>query len=262
MTADGEALTFIYSDPDKTNSYYMTIFEEFYRTSANQKILLYKNSDEAKIEGIFHKHLDANNVVIYPSSTTIMGKWYGITTTDSSYILNAVITPENNTITIPNFCDDPSKERFKVYVDGQLIELSDDIYTPQEYYGNDAVFTFNLSEGDKKYVTIDYSIERLNNHKPIITEDGLIDISNMNLPLFNSDELYINGYKYPISLLKEVTHMVYKPTTMNITSTDNIELYKYECDEDLYGFNSYKMDDINDNIFRSNNDFRNYLINK
>ena len=261
-TADGDNLTFMYKDPDKCNSYYLTIFEEFYRTSANEKILLYKNSEEVQNLGIFHKHLDANDVVIHPTSKTVMGKWYGITTTNASFVITKILKDGDNSITIPNFCDDPSPKRFKIYVNEKLIDITDDIYTPQELYGDSAVFYFDSLGDEKKYVTIVYSIERLDRLTPIITEDGLIDISNIGLPLFKSDEIYINGYKYPIELLKEVSPMIYKPITKTISSEDKIVMYKYECDADLYQYNDYKMNMISDNIARANSDFRNYLIYK
>ena len=89
---------------------------------------------------VFDKNIPTDNLFIASPNSDILNTNISVTNTDTLITVDIPNIETSHIGTFSNFKEDPSEDRFRVYINGVLVDESSYTYTPPSKYMDDAVF--------------------------------------------------------------------------------------------------------------------------
>ena len=224
-----------------------------------------------------HQLVNLDNVQVSLAggeSLKYLKRWLGIATTDFYQqkiftISQSDLTDGKYTYLYTNFVGKPSKNRFRIYVNGLRLN-------PQMYditfkgFCKDAIIDFHSGVSTGKVVIQYISFDEINIYNGLIrdlkkTKDNILYLRDILDTPFDPIiyKIFIDGYRISddqIKLIGQSNMIMIEPTYYEFTDSSEIMIYQQEMDEDLYDFKSDSQ--FLDKTSIEDEAFRKYLIGK
>lgn len=256
-------------DYERLTPYLKTVVDEFYITNQSEKIRL---SDE--VETVirpsgddFYKIVDGNKCFMVTDMIENLNVPMSIASTRFFNTVEGYVEDVDGkrVSTITGFRGDPSPNRFRVFLNGLLLDPSQYTLYISPKYGGTVTVTYKNIPAGRSSTIIDYLPMRLNSGVATkdITNTNYISIkkANSHLPISSRDMIFIDGKKYPQGCgIEDITsnRTVIANPFIN-TSSSTITVHQQAHDADVYGFSS--ANDINDTLIDSDTGYLEFLIN-
>jgi len=254
-------------------SYLLTSLEEFFITSKNEKIRLLEDITFIDNINSFNKKISIRDLSIGTSDINMLNRQMSVTNTDN-YRYITIPDLSVSTIGIFNdFKDDPDPNRFRVYVNGYLIDESEYSYTAPVYYGDNA--TFNILSYQpiigvnsaiieylpyKETTIINSTVESI--IPSILYFDNLLDITQLTSKPFDKYNCKVYVDKKRVSL-NDIIETKY-PNIIKINGFDinkKLRIDVLDSDNECYEYSLVKPSMLMNNLFAIDENFRTYINN-
>lgn len=270
-SSDIQKFTYYTSEEEveQSVSYFKTILEEFYLTSNKEKILLAEDIEIVNhtSSNNFYKILDSSRCFVSTNKIEYASIPIGIATTKFFTSIYGIIrnVDGKRSLTLEGFKGEPSGDRFRVFLNGILLDPSEyELILPSKYNSTVTVNYKNIPEGLNIGI-VDYLPIKLNRDLVSIdiVDPKYISIKKPTsyLPISSRDMLFINGKKYPqdCGILDITSNRTLISNVFGNDNTCKILSFQQKHDPDVYGFSSSV--DIDDKLMDSDVEYLKFQIN-
>ena len=250
-------------------TYMLTSLQEFFNTKNTEQITLASKKDCIIGPSLFNKKINSMDVSVSPVSTDNINRMISITTTTGCITGYIPDLRDTQTITLSNFTEDPSPDRFNVYIDGKLAKNGDGyVYTAPKKFGDNASFTI------LKYNHADSAVEAIVDYIPLKDEiifndipstsvydtKGIIHLENSSTHPFIKDyvKVSINSLRVPLSSIHDIggNDMI---TIDDYDGTSTLKITAQSRDADCYNYAFLKSKSMNNLLAKEDLNFEAYL---
>jgi len=273
--SSSDALLFSYYtssyDINTSISYLKTILGEFYLTINEEKIRLEKDNERVvnPSSNDFYKILDSSDCFIICDKVEYVNIPLKIATTKFFETVTGIIrnVDGKRTLQFINFRGDPSIDRFRVFLNGILLNPSDYILSiPSVYNGTVTVTYTNIPPDVANVGIVDYLPIKINRGNTSVVKDFSIEGSNYlclkrdsnQLPISSRDMIFINGKKYPQGMGIHPITSYRSVISNNAVDLSAISICQQKHDPDVYGYSL--ADDIEDKLMDTDDQYTAYCI--
>lgn len=261
----GEPIEFFFKREDET--FFKTNNEEFFIDETCTALAVRHEAIIEDIPSDSHKFLDTEFLFLVLNSSFRVNDDIIITNNNNyrkEYQSDAM---KGTSLTMVKFREKLSRDRFRVFYSGKLLDEEDyDIILPLKYNEDVIVNVRNVSAQHKRrdiiveYLPIDESL--LFSGIPDITvyHDGLFWFDHLDFPIIpEMMKVYINGLRIPREKIIDVgaINIFHLP---DYKIGDSLKIFIPALDSFKYGLNTSKK--ILNSEMERNDDFRNYMVEK